>query len=530
MTISHMGLALVLMGVAGSLAWQTEYLQVMHPGDSAAVAGYDLKFIGVEDNVKGPNYLAARASFIVTKNGRYITELQPERRIFTNPPQPLSTVAIHTNLISDLYVVLGDPAENGGFVIRILHNPLVPLLFFGAVLMVLGGMVSLTDRRHRIGAPLRRIESAFGRRRNDAGQSKVSHCPASTRNLVRWGYRIPLIAFVMLTGFLIYRLYLVEEGFTPDLIPSVLIDRAAPAFDLPPLLPGMAGLKAGDFKGKVTLVNFFASWCAPCRVEHPMLPMIAKAGITLVGIDYKDRSEDAKAWLAELGDPYRTVAVDAQGRTGIEFGVYGVPETYLIDKQGIIRFKQTGPSDARDHRKSTDSHGEGIGEMKIRARWTSIWTGLILVAALWVGAGSAWAIGPNEMLSNPVLESRARAISRELRCLVCQNESIDNSEADLAHDLRVLVRQRIVAGDRDEQVKQYIVARYGTYVLLKPPLIAETYLLWFGPLLLLLCAAGTAFVFCRRSSLAVELAPLSEEQYRRLAELTGSKDRKSEDE
>ena len=74
-----------------------------------------------------------------------------------------------------------------------------------------------------------------------------------------------------------------------------------------------------------------------------MLPMIAKAGITLVGIDYKDRSEDAKAWLVELGNPYRTVSVDAQGRTGIEFGVYGVPESYLIDRQGIIRFKQTGP-------------------------------------------------------------------------------------------------------------------------------------------------------------------------------------------
>ena len=167
--------------------------------------------------------------------------------------------------------------------------------------------------------------------------------------------------------------------------------------------------------------------------------------------------------------------------------------------------------------------------MRFRAHWLTILTTLLLVAAFWVAAESAWAIGPHEMLSNPILESRARAISRELRCLVCQNESIDDSEADLAHDLRVLVRQRVLAGDSDEQVKQYIVVRYGTYVLLKPPLIAETYLLWFGPLLLLLCAAGIAFVFCRRSGLAVELAPLSEEQYRRLAEFTGSKDRRSEE-
>ena len=138
MTISHMGVAVLLIGVAGSLAWQTEYLQVMRPGASAAVAGYQLKFIGVEDNVHGPNYIASRATFIVTKNGRYVTELQPERRMFTNPPQPLSTVAIHTNFVSDLYAVLGDPNGRGGFVVHIYHNPLIPWLFFGAIMMVLG--------------------------------------------------------------------------------------------------------------------------------------------------------------------------------------------------------------------------------------------------------------------------------------------------------------------------------------------------------------------------------------------------------
>jgi len=123
----------------------------------------------------------------------------------------------------------------------------------------------------------------------------------------------------------------------------VLINKPAPAFDLPPLFTGQAGFKTADLRGKVTLINFFASWCVPCRAEHPMLPQITKAGIVLVGINYKDRPEDAKAWLAELGSPYNAVAADANGRTGIDFGVYGVPESYLIDKQGVIRFKQTGP-------------------------------------------------------------------------------------------------------------------------------------------------------------------------------------------
>ena len=149
----------------------------------------------------------------------------------------------------------------------------------------------------------------------------------------------------------------------------------------------------------------------------------------------------------------------------------------------------------------------------------------LLIAAAW--SGSAWAVQPDEMLSNPKLEARARAIGKELRCLVCQNESIDDSNADLAHDLRVLVRQRITAGDSDEQVKKYIVARYGDYVLLKPPFDAETYLLWFGPLVLLLGGAATATIYYRRAARVAEAAPLSEEETRRLAALIGDADSKS---
>jgi cytochrome c-type biogenesis protein CcmH len=150
---------------------------------------------------------------------------------------------------------------------------------------------------------------------------------------------------------------------------------------------------------------------------------------------------------------------------------------------------------------------------------------VLLIAAAW--SGSAWAVQPDEILSNPKLEARARAIGKELRCLVCQNESIDDSNADLAHDLRVLVRQRITAGDSDEQVKRYIVARYGDYVLLKPPFDAETYLLWFGPLVLLLGGAAAATIYYRRAARVAETAPLSEEENRRLAALIGDADSKS---
>ena len=141
----------------------------------------------------------------------------------------------------------------------------------------------------------------------------------------------------------------------------------------------------------------------------------------------------------------------------------------------------------------------------------------------------ALAIRPGEVLSDPKLEARARAIGSELRCLVCQNESIDDSDADLAQDLRALVRQRLVAGDSDEQVKAYIVARYGNYVLLKPPFLAETYLLWIGPALLLIAAAGAGILYYRRSAALPGIIPLSPEEQERLATLIGSDAPQAED-
>ncbi len=361
MTLSHMGLALLLIGVTGSLAWQSEKLQTMRPGDTAAVAGYQVQFMGAEPNVNGPNYSATRGTFVVTKNGRFISKLQPERRVYNNPPQPLSKVAIHTNLIRDIYVVLGSPDNKGGYAVHILLNPMIPCLFFGAIMMVLGGVVSLTDRRHRIGAPLRRLASKLAAPTLNpavavtaaaappgptvaASPAAEAASPAPRKPSRGWVYLAPFLVFAVLAGFFIHRLQLADQGDTPNLIASVLIDKPAPAFDLPPLIDGGDGFKRADLQGKVTLVNFFASWCAPCRIDHPFVQQLAQTpGLVVVGVNYKDKPDDAKAWLAELGNPYRTVAVDTQGRAGIDFGLYGVPESYLIDKQGVIRFKQTGP-------------------------------------------------------------------------------------------------------------------------------------------------------------------------------------------
>jgi cytochrome c biogenesis protein CcmG/thiol:disulfide interchange protein DsbE len=150
---------------------------------------------------------------------------------------------------------------------------------------------------------------------------------------------LPLVVFLLLVGFLAVGLKL-----NPREVPSPLIGKAAPAFELPILdQPGKRFVPA-DMRGKVWLLNVWASWCVSCRDEHPVLIDLAKKGVLpILGLNYKDRGEDATRWLKQFGNPYQLSAVDLDGRIGIDYGVYGVPETYLIDAEGVIRFKQIGP-------------------------------------------------------------------------------------------------------------------------------------------------------------------------------------------
>ncbi|ALJ34181.1 DsbE family thiol:disulfide interchange protein [Azospirillum brasilense] len=152
-------------------------------------------------------------------------------------------------------------------------------------------------------------------------------------------YLLPLLLFVGVgVAFL--------RGFDRDPrdIPSALIDKPAPEFSLPPLPGHKEGLSNATLKGDVTLVNVFASWCIPCKAEHPIITRLAREqGVTVRGINHKDKAEDAIAWLNRNGDPYASIGVDLDGRVSIDWGVYGVPETFLLDRQGRIRFKHVGP-------------------------------------------------------------------------------------------------------------------------------------------------------------------------------------------
>ena len=152
-------------------------------------------------------------------------------------------------------------------------------------------------------------------------------------------FLIPFGVFVVLVVFL-------AIGLTrdPREVPSPLIDKPAPPFTLVQLHEPAQQLSAADLKGQVWLLNVWASWCVSCRQEHPLMVELSRAGVVpIYGLNYKDKRDDALRWLGQFGDPYTVSIMDADGKVGIDYGVYGVPETYVIDKEGVIRFKQIGP-------------------------------------------------------------------------------------------------------------------------------------------------------------------------------------------
>jgi cytochrome c biogenesis protein CcmG/thiol:disulfide interchange protein DsbE len=152
-------------------------------------------------------------------------------------------------------------------------------------------------------------------------------------------YLLPLATFLVVAVFLLRGLWL-----NPREVPSPLINKPAPLFTLEQLAQPDAKFSTTDMKGQVWLLNVWASWCVACRQEHPLLVELSKQkAVPIIGLNYKDKPDAAKGWLAQWGNPYDLSAKDPDGRVGIDYGVYGVPETFLIDKAGVIRFKQIGP-------------------------------------------------------------------------------------------------------------------------------------------------------------------------------------------
>ncbi len=156
------------------------------------------------------------------------------------------------------------------------------------------------------------------------------------------------LKFFIPIGLFVLMIALLYKGLSldPKIIPSPFIDKPVPQFSAKTLYNTKETLTANDFLGEVWVLNVFASWCFSCRAEHQVITRLAQSSnVAVIGLNYKDEEADAKKWLAYYGNPYRAIAIDLNGEIGLEFGVYGVPESFVMDKKGIIRYKQIGPMD-----------------------------------------------------------------------------------------------------------------------------------------------------------------------------------------
>jgi len=148
----------------------------------------------------------------------------------------------------------------------------------------------------------------------------------------------PVVLFAVVIA-----VFAVGLGRDPSKLPSTLIDKPLPGFDLPAVRVGDIGLKSSDVAGQPRLLNVFASWCVSCRIEHPVLLQLKAEGVSIDGLDWKDEPADGRKYLVEQGDPYRLTGNDKSGRVGIDLGVAAVPETFVVDRRGRVRYKQIGP-------------------------------------------------------------------------------------------------------------------------------------------------------------------------------------------
>jgi len=166
---------------------------------------------------------------------------------------------------------------------------------------------------------------------------------------IRPAFMFPVTIF--LSSVAIFAIYLYQVGIEGKVVsdlPSALINKPAPTFNLPPIDGKGAGFSSKQLAGKVSLVNVWASWCPPCRAEHPQLMRLAREGVTIYGINYKDTPAAARAFFTELGNPFKSIGADRSGRASIDWGVYGYPETFVIDRRGHIRYRHVGPISADD--------------------------------------------------------------------------------------------------------------------------------------------------------------------------------------
>lgn len=290
---------------------------------------------------------------------------------------------------------------------------------------------------------------------------------------------LPIVALVLLTLVLAKGLQ-----YDPRTLPSAKLGKPVPNFSLPILGQDSApAFSPQQLHGQVWVLNVFASWCAACVQEAASLIYFKQQhNVPLIGLAYKDAPVDTQQWLAKFGNPYQQVITDMAGNVGIDLGVYGVPETYVIDAQGIIRYRHVGPVDNQFYQQHV---------LPIINAQTN------LKRAMPATSNSAAAVKQTapklNILSDAEIEARVKVLAEELRCLVCQNQTIADSNAALAVDLKRQIVEKIRIGQTDEEIKAYMLERYGEFILYDPPFNYKNLLLWLLPFVVLVVAGVVAY-------------------------------------
>lgn len=321
---AHGGMAVMLIGIAFVSALSDQNVYALAPGASVQTTAGTLTLQNIS-TVPVENYTAERATLRLNTGSARLW-LTPERRRYTHPEAEKPVPAIHTSLTEDIYAVLGQRAADGSTDIEIIRHPGQIWIFTGMALMALGGMSSFRLQRKR-----------------------TQNIPVTQTPVTRLRRRIepvlPLTLFLVLIAIL--GQHFVHRIFDPpQATEDAMIGQRVPDFTLPPVADGQPWLKSSDLKGKVSVINVFASWCAPCREEAPYLAELKSDGVAIYGIAYRDTQKPAQDFLEKYGNPYVAAGLDDKGRTVMDLGAAGVPETYIVDKDGIIRWHYAGPVDA----------------------------------------------------------------------------------------------------------------------------------------------------------------------------------------
>jgi len=313
----------------------------------------------------------------------------------------------------------------------------------------------------------------------------------------RWALPLAGLACALLLGLLAWGMQQERQA-----LPSARLGQLWPARALAQLgTPGL--VQTQQWQGQARIVNLWASWCGTCQEEHPLLMQLAATlraqgrAAQLIGLNYKDDAAQASAWLARWGNPYATTVVDADGRLAIDLGVYGAPETFVLDAQGRIVFRHVGALTPEVLAR----------ELLPRLNAAPTFSPSVNDAAGFspsAGATTTASANTSAPAWTQAQADRLYALSAELRCLVCQNESLADSRTALALDLKREMAAQIAAGASDAQIRDFLAQRYGDFIRYRPPFATHTWLLWLTPLGLLLAGVAWLLRTARRPAPAPE--------------------------